>query len=169
MIKRLFEAFRSKTPEPPSKVEELDLENVYVRLKMAIERIGSSPIRLAASPVSLGKIESFSDSMEDLLKSLIEVNHVLKENTHVESGLFYVKRIKSVSFDQFLFVRDGFYVNNADETLQKVFEQIEVYYEKMKFADTATYGIVEHNHRQLFAYTNTLVHFLNSIFDHFGV
>jgi hypothetical protein len=73
-----------------------------------------------------------------------------------------------VKLDRFLFVRNGYYVTDAPATLQKVLEQIDTYYQYMKDADKALYGPVEHNHRQLYSYTETLIDFLNSIFHHFG-
>lgn len=168
MIKRLLMAFRNKMPQEPVKEEELDLENIYVRLKLAVDLIGTKTVSLTANKGSLGRIDSFSESLEELLKSLMEVNHALKEKTHIDNGLFYVKKVHSVRFDKFLFVRNGFYVNDADETLEKVFNQIEVYYEHMKTADKATYGAMEHNHRQLYSYTETLIGIISAIFHHFG-
>lgn len=168
MIQLLRQLFGKKAPEEEKQVVALDLNNIYVRLRMALDRVGSTQLQLNASPASLGRIESFSETMSDFLKSLMEVNQVLKEHRHVESGLFYIKRVGSVKFDKFLFVEKGYYVTDAPVTLQKVLDQIETYYELIKDADKALYGVMEHNHRQLYSYTETVIGFLNAIFDHFG-
>lgn len=169
MIQRLFKLLGGKVAEKkPEEVVEIDPNNIYVRLKLAIERVGSTQLRLGASPASLGRIESFSETLSGLLKSLVEVNATLKENKHIERGLFFIKNAKTVKFDKFLFVEDGYYVDDVPAKLQQTLEQIDRYYELMKEADKALYGAMEHNHRQLYSYTETLIQFLTSLFDHFG-
>jgi uncharacterized membrane protein len=169
MIRKLLRIL-GKLKEEESVEDKIDLDpnNIYVRLRMAMDRIGSSQIQLTASPASLGNIESFTDTLEDLLKSLAEVNETLKESKHIDNSIFFIKKVRTVKLDRFLFVKNGYYVNDAPVTLQKVLEQIDTYYQYMKDADKALYGPVEHNHRQLYSYTETLIDFLNSIFHHFG-
>jgi hypothetical protein len=174
MIRKLWHKLWQKLKEllPEEKtvelelVEEFDPTRVYDRLKLAIGQVGSTQLQLNASPASLGRIESFADNLAGLLKSLVEVNAVLKDHNHIENGLFYMKNARSAKLDHFMFVQNGFYVRDVADTLQKVLEQIDVYYELMKNADKAMYGVMEHNHRQL--YTESLVVFLTAIFDHFG-
>jgi hypothetical protein len=169
MIQRLLKLLGGKTPEEKQdEVVPIDPNNIYVRLKLAIDRVGSTSLRLGASPASLGRIESFSETLTGLLKSLLEVNATLKENKHIERGLFFIKNAKTVKFDKFLFVEDGYYVDDVPARMQLVLEQIDIYYELMKEADRALYGVMEHNHRQLHSYTETLIQFLTSLFDHFG-
>lgn len=170
MIRKLWERFKALLPKETKVelVEEFDPTRVYDQLKLAINRVGSTQLQLNVSPASLGRIESFADNLAGLLKSLVEVNAVLKDNKHIENGLFYMKNLRSTKFDNFMFVQNGFYVRDVADTLQKVLEQIEVYYEQMKNADKAMYGVMEHNHRQLYSYTESMVVFLTAIFDHFG-
>lgn len=169
MIKRLLDFF-GKFKTPPQLKEEpiVDRDNIYVRLKMALDEIGTTEIRLTASPVSLGNIDSFSRNLEHFIKSLQEVNAVLKENTHIQNGLFYIKNNAAVSLDQFLFVQDGYYTTDVSVKLMKAIDQIDIYYDYMKEADQAGYGFMEHNHRQLYVYTETLIQFLNALIHHFG-
>lgn len=169
MIRKLLRILgKPKEEKAVDEKVELDPNNIYDRLKMAMDRVGTSQIQLTASPASLGNIESFTESMSDMLKSLVEVNQTLKDSNHVTNGIFFVKKLRTVKLDRFLFVKDGYYVNDAPATLQKVLEQIDTYYQLMKDADKVPYGAMEHNHRQLYSYTETLIDFLNSIFDHFG-
>lgn len=169
MIKWLDRFRKPKVPEvviPPE--EPVDIDGIYYRLKMSIGRLTGVPFELKVKGAALGTIESFSETLDEFLKQLIEVNYALKENKHIDGGIFYIKNAKTVKFDRFLFVRNDYYVKDAPELLQRVLEQIDVYYEQMKYADKAHYGVVEHNHRQLYQYTTTIIHFLDSIFDHFG-
>ena len=170
MIQRLFGFLRSKKDQEPVK-EEAEIanpENVYVQLKLALTRIGMTEIRLTESPASLGKIENFSDNLPDFIKSLLEVNDHLKERTHIEQGLFFVRNIKTVRFDDFLFVHEGFYVDDAGVKIQRAIELIDAYYEYMKDSDKELYGSMEYNHRQLYRYTQTLTEFLEALLKHFG-
>lgn len=170
MIQRLFSFLRSKKEPEPAKEETViaDPDSIYVQLKLALTRIGMTEIRLFESPASLGRIENFSENMPDFIKSLLEVNDHLKEEKHIEQGLFYVRNVKSIPFDNFLFVHEGFYVDDAAAKVQRVIELIDVYYEYMKDADKALYGYMEYNHRQLYKYTQTLTEFLNALLQHFG-
>jgi hypothetical protein len=170
MIQRLFSYLRGKKEPEPVKEEVViaDPDSIYVQLKLALTRIGMTEIRLSASPVTLGKIENFSESMPDFIKSLMEVNDHLKDKTHVEQGLFYVRNVKSVRFDNFLFVHEGFYVDDVAVKIQRAIDLIDTYYEHMKNGYNELHGPMEHNHRQLFKYTQTLTEFLDALLEHFG-
>lgn len=166
-MKNLWPGKESRKPEV--RAIEVDQNNIYVRLKLAMDKVDTSQIHLVGSPVSLGRIDTFTDTLSDFLKSLLEINVSLKENKHIENNLFYIKNLKSVKLDEFLFVKDGYYVDNAQGTLQKVLEQIDLYYVYMNNADQVLYGVMEHNHRQLFTYTETLIQLLHALLDHFSV
>lgn len=168
MIQRLLKALGIKLPAPPPVEPVIDPNNVYVRLRLAMDRAGSTPIRLSPIPGSLGNIDSFAGTLEEFRKSLVEVNSILKENTHIDNGRFYGKRLRSVKLDQFLFVEDGYYATDVTQRIMAVSDQIDVYYELMKNADEAMYGVMEHNHRQLYSYTETLIVFLDALIHHFG-
>ena len=170
MIKWLMTLLKGKTIPPAVVAEEevIDTDSIYYRLRMAMGRISTNPIDLTVNPGALGRIESYCETLEDLLNSLMEINYVLKQNQYIERNLLHTREVKTVRLDRFLFVRGNYYIKDAPELLQKVLEQIDVYYEQMKDADKAIYGVVEHNHRQLYSYTNTIVHLLDSIFDHFS-
>lgn len=170
MIQRLFGFLgRKKDPEPVAEEEvKADPESVYVQLEIALGLVGSTELHLSKSPVSLGNIESFSENLPDFIKSLLEVNDHVKEQKHVERGVFYVQNVKSVRFDSFLFVHEGYYVNDAAVKIQRAVELIDAYHEHMKFADKALYGSMEYNHRQLYKYTQTLTEFLQALLLHFG-
>lgn len=170
MIQRLFSFLRArKDPEPVEEESVIaDPDSIYVQLKLALTRIGMTEIRISESPASLGRIENFSENMPDFIKSLLEVNDHLKEQKHIEQGLFYVRNVKSVPFDNFLFVHEGFYVDDTSAKIQRAIELIDAYYEYMKDADKAPYGYLEYNHRQLYKYTQTLTEFINTLLSHFG-
>lgn len=168
MIQRLLRALGIKLPDKIVDEPAVDPTNVYVRLKMAMDRAGSTPVSLKATHVSLGSIDSFSETLEELRKSLMEVNALLKIPQHIDTGRFYGKKLRKVKFDKFLFVEDGYYASDVAQRLVAVSDQIDIYYDLMKEADKAMYGVMEHNHRQLFSYTETLIVFLESLIDHFG-
>lgn len=170
MIQRLFDYWRQRKSPEPVVVEEkkADPESIYMQLQIALGRIGVTELHLAKSPASLGRIESFSENLPDFITSLMEVNDHLKEKTHIERGLFSVRELKNPRFDDFLFVHEGFYVNDTAVKIQRAVELIDAYYEYMKFADLELHGAMEHNHRQLYKYTQTLTEFLNALLEHFG-
>lgn len=169
MIKRLLQRFvKPRVEQPIVEEPEVDLKDIYVQLKIAREKIGEKELQIVGTPSSLGNIEIFSDCSESLNRSLMEVINVLKEKKHIEHGLFFVREIKTVSLDDFLFVEKGFYINDADQKFQRTVELIDEYYDLMKEAGEAQYGVMEHNHRHLYAYTQSLITFLEAIFLHFG-
>uniref|UniRef100_A0AAU7PFL4 Uncharacterized protein n=1 Tax=Burkholderia phage vB_BgluM-SURPRISE13 TaxID=3159457 RepID=A0AAU7PFL4_9VIRU len=170
MIQRLFGYLRGKRDPAPVKEEEVkaDPESVYTQLEIALGRIGTTELHLSKSPASLGRIENFSENLPDFIKSLLEVNDHIKEKKHIEQGLFFVRNVKSVRFDNFLFVHEGYYVDDAAVKIQRAVELIDAYHEYMKNADKELYGSMEYNHRQLYKYTQTLTEFLDALLLHFG-
>lgn len=159
---------RFKEEKKPEPLVQVDPDNVYHQLKMALLKFGSAEVHLKASPASLGSVESFSENLDDFLKSLLEVNDILKEKKHIQNGTFYIKHRTTVRLDQLLFVSNGFYINDTEARVMKIIEQIDVYYEYMKDANEVAYGPMEHNHRQLYGYTQTLTEFVLAIVKHFG-
>lgn len=168
MIKWLLAKLKGKVTVVVVETPVIDTDNIYYRLKMAYGRVTSNPVDLTVKAAGLGRIETYCDTLEEFLKSLLEVNDAVKQKQYIERGFPYIKDIKSIGFDKFLFVRGNFYVKDAPDLLQLVLEQIEVYLEQMQHSHLAAHGVVEYNHRRLYAYTNTIIHFLDAIFDHFG-
>lgn len=170
MIQRLFDYWRKRKAPEPVEVEEkkADPDSIYMQLQIALGRIGITQLTLTKSPASLGRIECFSENLPDFIKSLLEVNDYLKEKQHIERGIFSVRELKNPRFDNFLFVHEGYYVDDAAVKIQRAIELIDAYYEYMKFADMELHGAMEHNHRQLYKYTQTLTGFLNALLEHFG-
>ena len=168
MIKWLDKLRTKKLPDPVELPKPFVADGIYHQLQMAIGQLYSVQLNLKAGSVALGRIENYNDTLEDFLNMLIEVNNELTKKEYIEKALFYNKDVKLVRLDRFLFVRNDHYVKDAPDLLQKVLEQVDVYFEHMKQADKALHGKMEHNHRQLYRFTMTIIQFLNSIFDHFG-
>jgi hypothetical protein len=170
MIQRLFGYLRGRRNPEPVKEEEVkaDPDSIYVQLEIALGRIGTTELHISKSPASLGRIESFSENLPDFIKSLLEVNDHLKEKKHIERGLFTVREVKQPRFDNFLFVHEGYYVDDAAVKIQRAVELIDTYHEYMKNADRELHGPMEHNHRQLYRYTQLLTEFLDALLLHFG-
>jgi hypothetical protein len=148
--------------------KKADPDSIYVQLQVALGRLASTELQLAKSPASLGRIECFSENLPDFIKSLLEVNDYLKEKKHIERGIFSVRELKNPRFDNFLFVHEGYYVDDSAVKIQRAVELIDAYHEYMKNGYEELHGSMEHNHRQLFKYTQTLTGFINALLDHFG-
>ena len=168
MIHRWLKKFGKKPPEQETATEPLDLENVYVKLRLSLARIQESGLKLSARPGGLGRFNSFTPTLAAFNASLVEVNGFLKRKEHIETGRYYTRHLTLVRFDDFLFVENGFYVEDVSVRLNIALEQIELYVGYMKDADKALYGVMEHNHRQLLGYTQMLGEFLDTLFTHFG-
>lgn len=145
-----------------------DTNNIYVQLQIALAMIEEKPIVLKATTSSLGRISIHTETLGDFNKALIEVLEKLQSKEHVDSNSFFLKNIKTVRFDEFLFVENGYYSNNSQEKLAISLDLIKDYIGHMKDADKAHYGCMEHNHRQLYDYTKTLTEFLNLLITNFG-
>lgn len=170
MIQRLFQYWRQRKAPTPVVEEEkkADPDSIYVQLQIALGRLGSTELHLSKSPASLGRIECFSENLPDFITSLLEVNDHLKEKTHIERGLFSVRELKNPRFDDFLFVHEGYYVDDSAVKIQRAVELIDAYHEHMKNGYNELHGAMEHNHRQLYKYTQTLTGFLNALLENFG-
>lgn len=169
MILKIFDFFHRKAEVVEVAQEPApDPNDIYVQLQLALAIVGSQRLELKVRPFPLGWFRTFSTNLRDFNKSLLEVNDVLKEHSHIEQGLFYVKEIKSVKFDNFLFVEDGYYISDTDIKVMRSLDLIHEYLDLMKDAGKAPYGYMEHNHRQLYSYTQSLTEFLNLIVQHFG-
>lgn len=169
MIKSLYlKAVALLTPEPLPKEVVVDPNDIYVQLKLALDLVGTVELDLNKSPVRLGRIECYSDTLREFNTSLKEILAVLKLNEPVPRGLITVRELKSVPFDDFLFVEEGHYVADATPLLMLAFDQIDAYYAHMKNASSAAYGPLEQSHRALYRYTMTLTEFVNLVIHHFG-
>lgn len=144
------------------------MNSIYSQLKSELDNIGSMEIDLSKVPASMREFQSYSDTLKLFVKTLVEVNNALESNMPITRDFILIRELKTVSFDNFLFVEDKFYVDNPGENLMMAFDHIERYYELMKDADKAKYGALEHNHRQLYKFTQILTEFISSVVYYFG-
>lgn len=141
---------------------------LYDRLARNLALVDKHVIDLSTRNSGLGFVQLFSGDIIDYLKSLMEVNRQVREQEHIALGMFYHANMQSVALDSFLFVHNGYYIDNPNNTLQLVLEQMRVYHELMHHADQAQYGPMEHNHRQLYSYTESMIVLLDQLLNHFG-
>lgn len=169
MIKKLLIKLIS-TVAPPEEViaKPVEHDSIYIQLKNEMDSIGNIEIDLRKVPASMGVYESFAPSLRAFVKLLIEVNNVLESNEKITRDFLLLRVSNEYAFDNFIFVEDGFYIENPGENLQYAFEQIERYHKMMDGADKVSYGTMEHNHRQLYKFTQTLTEFVTSVVYYFG-
>lgn len=169
MIKKLLGKLKELTTVP--KVEpviELDTNNIYVQFRLVLEKIGTVEIDLSRSRVGLGKINSYSPTINAFINSLLEVNHALENNEYVTKETFVLRDKMYISFDSFLFVEDNHYTQDVNQRLVVAFEQIDKYYRLINNADKHAFGPMENNHRRLYSYTQTVIEFVDALIYHFG-
>lgn len=169
MIKRLLSKLITTVAPPIDVIEKpVIADSIYTQLKSELDNIGSMEIDLSKIPASMREFETYSSTLRLLVKTLVEVNNAVESMTPITRDFILLRELKTVTFDDFLFVEDKFYVENPGENLMMAFDHIERYYELMKDADKAKYGALEHNHRQLYKFTQILTEFINFVVYYFG-
>lgn len=166
LLKRLL-LFLTRKKEEVDMVHMRTHEGIYVELRLALNRLSNSHLDLSMSTLGSGRLEMYAKDLNGYIKSLTEVIHVLKENTHIDEGIFFTRDTYLVSFDDFMFVQNGYYSKDVITRLSNLVVLMDDYCLLMSGSDDAKYGYREYNHRKLYRYTQLMTTFINTLVDVF--
>jgi hypothetical protein len=156
IFKRLFKRKVVVSQE----IEKIEEKSIYKKLARLLELVEKQDIKLDAKVSMVGTFQSHLPDLKSLYVALMEINDILKEQTHIEGTIFTVGKKEDVYLDIFLYTNGGNYLAEPNVVFTSFKFQIKEYLNYMKDADQAKHGYMDHNHRRLFSFTRFLSDFL---------
>jgi len=172
-FKRFYDWICKEIKEVSNKLKEdnshfISNLSIYEQLKIKANKLLSTELDLNKDPKGLGSILSYSENVIEFRKSMLQLNKLIEENRHIRKNQLYLNELKSIDLDSFIFIHDGYYINNPYEELMNLANQIFIYADLMNGSEKEIHGVREHNHRQLYSLTVNTTEMLEILFNHFA-